>query len=246
MRSYLPDGFKSLKFRYHPEAHFRRRHDMKKLVSSAFRRFVRCFIAGLLAILPLVLTVAIVAWVAGYVKAFVGPETGVGRGLQSVGFEFSQTVAGAYAFGWAVVLLTIFLLGLVIDLGAKQYLHRLMDSVLKRIPLIGSVYGTSKQLVDMFDRNSEDQVKAMSVVFCTFGGKGSAAVLALMPSPERFNIDGVDYHVVIIPTAPVPFGGGLVFMPVDSVEHSEMSVDGLMSIYVSMGVTTPQFLTKDK
>ena len=48
--------------------------------------------------------------------------------------------------------------------------------------------------------------------------------------------------MVIIPTAPVPFGGGLLFMPVDSVKSSKMTVDALMSIYVSMGVTTPQFL----
>ena len=71
---------------------------------------------------------------------------------------------------------------------------------------------------------------------------GGVGVLALMPSPERFCIDGHDYHVVIVPTAPVPFGGGLLFMPVESVKPAEMSVDGLMSIYVSMGVTTPQFM----
>jgi uncharacterized membrane protein len=63
-----------------------------------------------------------------------------------------------------------------------------------------------------------------------------------MPSSERFRINGRDYHVVIIPTAPVPFGGGLLFMPIEMVRPSSMSVDGLMSIYVSMGLTTGQFL----
>jgi uncharacterized membrane protein len=82
----------------------------------------------------------------------------------------------------------------------------------------------------------------MSVVFCSFSAGGGPGVLALMPSPERFRIDGRDYHVVIIPTAPVPFGGGLLFMPVELVRPSSISVDGLMSIYVSMGVSSGEFL----
>ena len=69
--------------------------------------------------------------------------------------------------------------------------------------------------------------------------------IPLMPSSERLEIDGNDYHVVIIPTAPVPFGGGLVFMPAESVKPADISVDGLMSIYVSMGVTAPQFVEQD-
>jgi uncharacterized membrane protein len=114
-----------------------------------------------------------------------------------------------------------------------------------RIPLIGSIYGTSKQIVDMFDRKKGSELKGMSVVFCSFGD-GGPGVLALMPSPERFRIDGRDYNVVIIPTAPVPFGGGLLFMPVEMVRPSSISVDGLMSIYVSMGVTTAQFLPQQR
>ena len=37
-------------------------------------------------------------------------------------------------------------------------------------------------------------------------------------------------------------GNALVFMPTESVQPADMSVDGLMSIYVSMGITAPQFL----
>ena len=120
-------------------------------------------------------------------------------------------------------------------------IHKLTDAVLKRIPLISNIYGTSKQLVEMFDKKNESELKAMSAVFCQFGKEGPG-VLALMPSPERFRIDGRDYHVVIVPTAPVPFGGGMLFMPAESVKPANMSVDGLISIYVSMGVTTAEFL----
>jgi uncharacterized membrane protein len=201
--------------------------------------------AGLLAILPLALTVAIVVFVTGIVETYVGPNTALGRSLESLGLTFASNRVIAYVIGWVCVLGAIFVLGLIVELGAKRFLQSLVDAILKRIPLVSSVYGTSKQLVEMFDRKDEAELKAMSVVFCHFGQNGSPGVLALMPSPERFRISGHDYHIVIIPTAPVPFGGGLVFMPAESVIPADMSVDGLMSIYVSMGVTTPQYLDKD-
>ncbi len=219
---------------------------MRKLMSTLWRRIMGCFLAGLLAVLPLVLTVAIVVWVTSFVKDFIGPQTVLGRTLESLGAKVgpedqNQTVA--YVVGCMLVLATVLVLGLIVELGAKRYLQRLVDALIKRIPLVGNIYGTSRQLVEMFDQKNDSDLKAMSVVFCFFGKEGGAGVLALMPSPERFHIDGRDYHVVVIPTAPVPFGGGLLFMPVESVKPAEMSVDGLMSIYVSMGVTAPQFIS---
>jgi uncharacterized membrane protein len=39
-------------------------------------------------------------------------------------------------------------------------------------------------------------------------------------------------------------GGSLFFVPVTSVRPANLSVDAFMSIYVSMGVTGPQFLPR--
>jgi len=47
---------------------------------------------------------------------------------------------------------------------------------------------------------------------------------------------------VIVPTAPVPFGGGLLFVPVEQVVPAGMSVDAMMSVYLSMGVSLPEHL----
>ena len=49
-----------------------------------------------------------------------------------------------------------------------------------------------------------------------------------------------DYHIVIVPTAPIPFGGALLFVPVESVMPANMSIDGLMSVYMSMGVSAAE------
>lgn len=157
------------------------------------------------AVLPAVLTIGIVVWVAGFVHRLIGRGTILGNGLQSLGLKFVANSTTASVIGWTVVLVAIFSLGLLAQMGAKRFSQRLFDAVASRVPLVGSIYGTSKQLVSMFDRKDESEIKAMSVVWCFFGKVG-AGVLALMPTLERFR------------------------------------VNGLMSIYVSMGITAPQFL----
>src|SRR6267143_1783418 len=58
--------------------------------------------------------------------------------------------------------------------------------------------------------------------------------------PKPIMIDDRQYHVVLVPSAPVPVGGCLVYVPVEWVRPADFGVEALMSIYVSMGVTTPQ------
>ncbi len=140
-------------------------------------------------------------------------------------------------------MLTIFGLGVLLEFGAKRFFSQLVERLLRRIPLINSVYSTSKQVIDMLDRDGSDtDLKGMSPVICHFGDDASPAVLALLASAERYIVGEEEYHIVIIPTAPVPFGGALLLMPAERVRSLDMPVDGLMNIYVSMGVTAPQFL----
>jgi uncharacterized membrane protein len=206
------------------------------------QRLLRYFLAGVFAILPLVVTVAIVIWVAGFLERFVGPQTGIGSAVRRLGFSFASEDTLAYVIGWVFVLGLVFLLGVFVEAGAKRIMQRMVDAVLNRVPLINGIYNTSKQLVSMLDKQEQADLKGMSVVFCLFGEKRGAGFLALLVSPNKFHIDGKDYQIVIVPTAPVPFGGGLLFVPTDAIQHADMSVDGLMSIYVSMGVSAPQFI----
>ena len=46
---------------------------MGQFVTNNIQRLVRSFLAGLLAVLPVVITVAIVAWVTGFVRQILDP-----------------------------------------------------------------------------------------------------------------------------------------------------------------------------
>ncbi len=217
---------------------------MRGLVSINLQRLLRFFLAGLLAVLPVIITVAIVAWVAGFVRQILGPRTLIGDGLTHVGLRFVTNDTVAYLIGGLLALVCVLVLGVAVEAGAKNLVQRLQDVAMRRIPIINSIYGTSKQLVTLFEKKDPAKLQGMKAVFCFFGEKTGAGILALLVSPEQFCLNGRNYHIVIVPTAPVPVGGGLIFVPVEMVQPTEISVEGLMSIYVSMGVSAPQFLPR--
>jgi uncharacterized membrane protein len=205
-------------------------------------RITRWFLAGLITVLPLFITLAVIVWVANYVEQLFGPRTPIGQALSKLGLQFVSNDVVAFLIGIVLVLGLIFLIGIAVESGARSFLQKITDAVLHRIPVVGSIYGTSKQVVALFEKKDTDALKGMQVVMCYFGDQGGAGFLGLLVSPEHFRINDRDYQIVIVPTAPVPIGGALLFVPAGVVEKTTISVEGLMSIYVSMGVTTGQFI----
>jgi uncharacterized membrane protein len=203
---------------------------------------LRIFLVGVIAVLPFVITMMVVIWVSGYLTSLLGPNAVLGSVLRRMGLMFVDSDVLADLVGWLIVLGLIFGLGMLVELGARRLVYDRFDSFAERVPVLGGIYGTARQLVGMIDSKGNPDFKTMQVVFCIFGGDTGAAFLALLPTPELFRVGDVDYHAVLIPSAPVPVGGSLVFVPASSVRRSELSVDAFMSIYVSMGVTGPQFL----
>ena len=208
------------------------------------RRPIRWFIAGVLIILPVVITVAVIAWVAGFLQQLVGPGTLIGDFLTRFGLHFVSDATLAYVLGVVVVLAVIFAIGVVAEAGARKLIQRLIDVILRHIPIVGSVYQTSQQVVSMIGQNDSAALKDMQVVFCCFGKEAGAGILALLVSPQNYRINNRDYQIIIVPTSPVPIGGGLLFVPAEIVQPTNLSVEGLISIYVSMGITADKFLPK--
>ena len=218
---------------------------MKGIFKSVWGRIVGCFLAGLFTILPLVITIAVIVWVAEFILGFVGPDKMLGTPLRELGERFTgEGSALAYFLGCVIVLGAIFLLGVTVQMGFRRLLNRLVAPIIKSIPIAGSVYGAASQIIGLLEKRDDSELQGMSVVYCIFGKENGTGLLALLPTPDRYPIDGREYNIVYIPTSPIPMTGGLLFVPVDSIRPVDMSVESLMSIYLSMGVTAPEFLTQ--
>jgi uncharacterized membrane protein len=204
-------------------------------------RIIRVFLSGALALLPIVVTILVTLWLGSIVATYAGPGSFLGNLITSVGLNISGSSHVAYFIGLGIILVLIFLLGLAVESGLRNWISNSFDWFMMRIPLVSNVYDISKRFVAIMDRSGEeDSLKSMSPVWCFFGGEGSAGVLALMPSHEPVSIGETSYVPVLVPFAPVPFGGALIYVPQDWVRPAEGGVEKLVNVYVSMGVTPPQ------
>lgn len=210
------------------------------------KHFTRILITGVLAALPLAATLLVFVWGARLVYGWVGPGSATGRVLRSIGLGVGGSELAGYAIGVLAVLAVIFGLGLLVEAGLQRGLHRAVDALVGRIPLVRSVYDVIRRFVELVaprgGAGSGEGLQTMRPVWCHFGGRGGAAVLALLSTPQPIEMGGLRYVGVLVPTAPVPVGGGLIYVPEHWVEPAQVGVEAVTSIYVSMGVTSNQYL----
>lgn len=206
---------------------------------------VRTFVTGALALLPLVATLLLLAWTLRFLSAWLGPESAFGRLLTAVGLSVTTSEAIGYVLGVLLLLATVYVFGLLVETGLQRGTARLVDRLVQRIPVVRTIYDVVQKLVALFAHKEGDELKSMSPVWLYFGGKGQGGgtvVLGLLSTPQPVLLGGKPYMGVLVPTAPVPVGGGLLYVPPEWIEPAEVGMEGLTSIYVSMGVTSAQYL----
>jgi len=207
------------------------------LIKRGFDSIVATWLAGLVVFLPLALTLAALGWLAGLLNRYLGPDSAVGHFFSALGYTVAGDSTVSYLLGTLVLMVAIYLLGLALRLGLRGPLAKFLNVTRRRIPLIGGLHDCAHRFVGLLEPNQGD-IGTMSAVWCFFGGDG-VAVLALAPGSEPIDIDGRRYFAVLVPTAPVPIGGGLLYVPVEWVKPANMGIDKLTEIYVSMGLTPP-------
>ncbi len=204
-------------------------------------RLTQTFLTGVVGILPLALTLAVLVWLIRLLHDLAGPASLCGKVLTSAGMSVVACDLTAYIIGLIGVLILVYVLGVMIESGAGGGWRQTMDSALHRIPVLGTVYDASKQMTSMFDRK-QDSRQSMTPVMCYLGGDRSAAIPALMPTSEPVRLGNEEYLMVIIPTAPVPFGGALLCVRTTWIEPVACGFEELVGVYMSMGVTAPRAL----
>jgi uncharacterized membrane protein len=208
------------------------------------RRLLRPLFTGMLAALPLLGTLWLLAFVFTFLVDWLGPDSSAGRLLGRVGVSIAGQKWSGYLVGLLVAAAILYGLGMLVERGLNKWLISLIDSVVGRIPIVRTIYETIEKFVQIFAKRDRSELQSMRPVWCHFGGPGGVSALGLLSSPEPILVEGKACYAVIVPTAPVPIGGGLLFLPVEWITPSEVGMEAVTSIYVSMGVTAPQFLPK--
>jgi uncharacterized membrane protein len=190
------------------------------------------FITGLLILVPL----AITAWVLNLVISTMDqsllflPERWQPRVL------FGFAIPG---LGTILTILIVFLTGLLTSNLVGNYVVRLWEQVLRRIPVVNSVYSSVKQVSDTLFSPSGNAFRKAVLVPYPHAASWTIAFLTGVPGGDVKNHLVGDYVSVYVPTTPNPTSGFFLMMARSDIVELDMSVDAALKYIVSMGVVAP-------
>jgi uncharacterized membrane protein len=198
--------------------------------------FRRYFIAGLLVLLPIWVTLLIINFMVGLVDQSLSllphsyqPDNLLGMHIPGLGIIFT------IAF--------VFLTGMLVTNFIGNWVISVWESFLSRIPLVRSIYTAVKQVLNtVFSSSGESFRKVLlveyprkemwSIAFQT----GSGLVL---PGSDATTDELV---TVFIPTTPNPTSGFLLLVPRRQVVELKMSIEQALKLVISLGVVMPPSL----
>lgn len=218
--------------------------DLRQPWRITLDRVIAQFVTGLLLLAPLIVTLMVLDWLVRQVAAVFGADTLLGSALTSGGaFIFGDAALGFWLL-LAFVVLAVWAVGFAFQDRARRSIERRLDALAGRIPIIRHIYRPVAQVVRVLGKKEDTQFASMRPVSVRFGD--STEALALQVSGETYRVGDRDLLLILVPTAPVPVGGALLFMEPAAVTPVEgMGVDELMTFYVSMGIMADRFKGKN-
>lgn len=185
------------------------------------------FLAGIFFVIPFGITIFILKFLFNFADGILGSY--LDRLMELYG-RSSGHIPGIGMITGAVV---IYLTGLVATNVLGNRLLKFGDDLMARIPLVKSIYSSSKQLIKVFKEGGSSYRRA---VFVEWPRPGVRAVGFVTAELER---DGEQLVVVYIPTMPNPTSGFALWFRECDVYESGMTVEDAIKFVVSGGVVIP-------
>jgi uncharacterized membrane protein len=191
------------------------------------------FITGLLVLVPLAITLWVLNLIIGTMDQSLlllperwRPETLIGFSIPGLGS--------------ILTLLIIFLTGVATRNFVGRQVVALWEAVLKRIPVVSSIYSSVKQVSDtLFSSSGNAFRKAVLVQYPRQGSWTIAFVTGVPGGDVRNHLQG-DFVSIYVPTTPNPTSGFFLMVPRADTIELNMNVDEALKYIVSMGVVAPE------
>jgi uncharacterized membrane protein len=199
--------------------------------------FRRYFIAGLLVLLPIWVTLLIIKFVVDLVDQSLSllpmgsqPDVLLGVHIPGLGLLFA--------------ILIVFLTGMLVTNFIGTWLVALWEKLLSRIPLVRSIYTAVKQVLStVFAPEGESFRK---VLLIEYPRKGIWTIA--FQTGSGFQIPGSHVQdeliTVFVPTTPNPTAGFILLVPKQHVIELKMGVDQAFKYIISLGVVLPSSMAE--
>ena len=203
---------------------------LRLLIKTKLQRY---FLAGLVAVVPISLTVLVVRWTISlmdqlllhWVPERYWPESMFGFAVPGIGL--------------LATMLLILLAGMLVTNYFGHSLLRLSDWVMNRIPLVNGIYNLFKQVADTM--LAADRQGFRKVVLIEYPRRGiwSVGFVTGVSQGEVQRITAQRMINVFMPTTPNPTSGYYILVPEVEAVELKMTVDEAFKLIISGGMVSP-------
>jgi uncharacterized membrane protein len=197
---------------------------------SSWEGIRNSFIAGLVLITPLVITLYILQVLFGFALNFIDPivaETNLADYTANV-----EAVARVLAA--VLIVLVVSFLGFIAQRPSGQRLFGSLGRTVAIIPIFRTIYSTIRQMSTSL---SSGETSYDSLVLVEFPREGFYSIgLDTSESPQAVSdVAGEPVRNIFLPSSPNPAGGRLVLVPESQVHKVDMSVRQGMGLIMTTG-----------
>ena len=195
---------------------------------SIFARIRNYFIAGMVVLIPIGITVYLTIFLISISSKILPKEINPNHYLP-------------YDIPGVEILMSIFIITLIgwisLSFLGKKLLN-LFDNILKKIPILRTIYPAIGQMIETFTKSEKGK---KNVVLVEYPRKGSWAVgfATKKNSGEISEKTNKKLINVFIPTTPNPTSGFLLMFPEDEVIYLDLTFEEASKFIVSAGTSNP-------
>ena len=183
-------------------------------------------LAGLMQLVPILVTVFVLAFIIGYADRFVRPMPFVeGRPWDFPGI------------GLIAIIVIFYVIGLFVSVTAGRRAMNGMNFLLSKIPVVKTIFGVTEQATNLL----ASDYNFSRVVFLEWPREGMVA-LGFVTGRAFSQSGGHSLAIVYIPTVPNPTSGNMAFVNEDDLFETDLSVEDAMKLIFSGGIVLPDRL----
>lgn len=189
------------------------------------------FINGLLTLLPIAITFAVLSFALRFIKNCLTPLDAL---LDKI--PYLKDIPHAEI---VLALGLIFIAGIFLKSFLMQSIFELFEAIVHKVPLVRPVYTGVKQLVHAFSPTDTSTFK--DVVLVEFPRKGLYSIgfkttqMAKELAPEK----DIDFYNIFVPTTPNPTTGYFIIVKQEDFSSIDLTTQEAMALIISGGIVQP-------
>ena len=196
---------------------------------SIFTRFRNYFITGIVVLIPIGITLYLTLFLVTISSRILPKEINPNYYLpyNIPGLEIAISIILITFIGW-----------LSLSFIGKRLLN-LLENILKKIPILRTIYSAIGQMTDTFTKTDKDK---KNVVLVEYPRKGTWAVGFATKENSGEITDKTKKNLinVFVPTTPNPTSGFLLMFPKEDVIYLDLTFEEASKFIVSAGTSNPK------